>query len=40
MTPVARKKLAASVLANTKSEMDIDLSSITLTEEGFVSRKR
>jgi hypothetical protein len=33
--PAARKKLAAIVLANTKREISIDLTAITLTDKGF-----
>jgi hypothetical protein len=37
--PTAKKKLAASVAANAKREMNVDLSAITLTDQGFVPRK-
>jgi hypothetical protein len=37
--PAAQRKLAAAVMANSKREMNIDFSNITLTDQGFVSRK-
>ncbi len=37
--PAKRKQLAASVMAKTKQEMGIDLSTITLTDQGFVPRR-
>jgi hypothetical protein len=37
--PRARSQLAAAVMANAKRDMNIDLSTITLTDQGFVPRK-
>jgi hypothetical protein len=37
--PAKQKQLARSVMANTKSEMSVDLSTLTLTDQGFVPRK-
>jgi hypothetical protein len=37
--PAAQRKLAASVMASSKREMNVDFSTITLTDSGFVPRK-